>query len=108
MIGVFVKPGKASAALAPIWQAMPTEEGPEKAIADITIDPAGLLPKHQHYFRYMGSLTTPPCSEGLIWTVFRSPIEASPEQIRHFAAVFPMNARPVQQLNRRFVLQAGT
>jgi carbonic anhydrase len=52
----------------------------------------------------MGSLTTPPCTEGLTWTVFKNAIEASPAQIRQFAAMFPNNARPLQGLNRRFLL----
>ena len=55
-----------------------------------------LLPAGRGLFRYMGSLTTPPCSQGITWTIFSHPVEASPEQIRHFAALFPNNARPVQ------------
>ena len=62
------------------------------------IDAAAVLPKSGGYFRYMGSLTTPPCSEGLTWTVYKEPVEASADQIRKFAALFPKNARPVQKL----------
>jgi carbonic anhydrase len=55
----------------------------------------------------MGSLTTPPCSEGLTWTVYKEPIEASTDQIQKFAALFPKNARPVQRLNHRFLIDAS-
>jgi len=106
VVGVFIQPGPVNAGLAPIWAAMPTSETSAKSVAGVTIDPSALLPKARGYFRYMGSLTTPPCSEGLTWTVFRSPIQASPEQIRQFAALFPLNARPVQSINRRFLLES--
>jgi carbonic anhydrase len=55
----------------------------------------------------MGSLTTPPCSEGLTWTVHKEPVEASVEQIQKFASLFPKNARPIQKRNRRFVIDAS-
>jgi carbonic anhydrase len=106
VVGVFVKPGARNAALQPIWDAMPSAEAPERN-AGTAVDPAALLPKSGGYFRYMGSLTTPPCSEGLTWTVYREPIEASPEQIRQFASLFPNNARPIQGRNRRFVIEAN-
>jgi len=106
VIGVFVKPGARNAALQPVWDAMPTSEAPERK-AGTSIDPAALLPKATGYFRYMGSPTTPPCSEGLTWTVFKEPIEASPEQIRQFASLFPVNARPVQSRNRRFLIESN-
>jgi carbonic anhydrase len=106
VLGVFVKPGARNAALQPIWDAMPRTETPERN-AGGSLDPSALLPKSSSYFRYMGSLTTPPCSEGLTWTVFRDAVEASPEQIRQFATLFPNNARPVQGRNRRFVIEAN-
>lgn len=105
VVGVFIRPGRVNASLTPIWQAMPTEPGPERVVPGVTVDTADLLPKHRVYYRYFGSLTTPPCSEGITWTVFRTPVHASQEQIRRFAALFPLNARPVQPLNRRFLLQ---
>ena len=106
VVGVFIKPGAVSAPLKALFDKMPKAEGPEVAIGE-SIDPAALLPKAGGYFRYMGSLTTPPCSEGLTWTVYREPIEASVEQIRQFAALFPNNARPVQKRNRRFLIDAS-
>ncbi len=105
VIGVLIKPGKANRSLEPIWQAMPSETGPSKAVSGITVDTAALLPKKRRFYRYMGSLTTPPCDEDVLWTVFEKPVEASPEQIRRFAALFPDNARPVQPLNGRFLLE---
>ena len=106
VVGVFIQPGMANKALGPIWAAMPAKETPAQGVSGMVVDPAGLLPKERGYFRYMGSLTTPPCSEGLTWTVFRSPIQASPEQIRQFGALFANNARPIQPINRRFLLES--
>jgi carbonic anhydrase len=106
VVGVFVKPGAKNVALQGIFDAMPKTEGPELR-ASGSINPDALLPKSSSFFRYMGSLTTPPCSEGLIWTVFKDPIEASTEQIKQFAALFPNNARPAQGRNRRFLIETN-
>jgi len=104
VLGVFIRTGSDNPALAPIWAAMPKEATPE-ADAGQTIVPGDLLPVGRGFFRYQGSLTTPPCSEGVLWTVFKDPIDASPAQVQQFAALFPLNARPVQGLNRRFLLE---
>ena len=77
------------------------------AIEGRTVDATALLPAKKTYWAYSGSLTTPPCSEGLTWTVFKQPIEAAPEQIRQFASLFTNNARPIQKLNRRFLIEAN-
>jgi carbonic anhydrase len=105
VLGVFIRPGAENPALAPLWAAMPAEAGDEQAV-DATIAPAELLPADRGFFRYQGSLTTPPCSEGVLWTVFKTPIEASTAQIRQFAALFPVNARPAQPLHRRYLLES--
>ena len=106
VLGVFIRPGLSNEALEPIFAAMPAEAGEERAVG-VAIRPAGLLPLERGFFRYNGSLTTPPCSEGVNWVVFRQPIEASDAQIRQFAGLFPVNARPVQPLNRRILLESS-
>lgn len=106
VLGVFIRRGMTNSALAPIFDAMPASEGPEKSLGT-TIRPAGLLPMDRRYFRYQGSLTTPPCFEGLTWTVFKQPIEASDAQIRQFAALFSNNARPVLPLHGRYLLESS-
>jgi carbonic anhydrase len=66
-----------------------------------------LLPKDQHYYTYIGSLTTPPCSQGVRWLLLSKPIELSQKQIDAFAAIFHMNARPVQPINNRDLFQGS-
>jgi len=102
VLGVFIKPGKSNALLAPIWDVMPSKPGTVKGRGQIS--PQQLLPSNRSFVRYYGSLTTPPCSEKVIWSVFNEPVEASPGQAGKFSALFPMNARPAQGLNRRYVL----
>lgn len=103
VIGVFFQQGAHNTTLAPIWDAMPKTAGGHVSKADM-ITPANFLPARDVTWRYAGSLTTPPCSEIVSWIVYQDPIEASAEQIKAFADLFPMNARPVQSLNRRKLL----
>lgn len=104
VIGLLLRPGAANPTLQAVWDVMPAAEGPEIAAA-ARINAGDLLPRDRSYFRYNGSLTTPPCSEGVLWTVLKTPVEAAPEQLRRFALLFPGNARPVQNLARRFLLE---
>ena len=106
VIGVFIRQGAANAALQSLWSVMPTEPGDEKETG-VRLDPAQLLPPNATYYRYFGSLTTPPCTEDVLWTVFKEPIDASEAQINQFAQLYPDNSRPTQKLRRRFVLSSG-
>ena len=68
-----------------------------------TLDLNHLLPKDPRYFTYMGSLTTPPCSEGVLWLVMKQPVPVAPEQVGVFSRLYPMNARPVQPTSGRMI-----
>jgi len=78
------------------------------SVAAPMLDPLALFPRNrQAYWRYQGSLTTPPCAETVTWSVLREPIHAARGQIERFAAVFPNNARPLLPVGRRFLLSSG-
>ena len=96
VLGVLVQEGAQNLALEEIWLHLPQQADGEHFLAEVVINARDLLPKDQAYYRYMGSLTTPPCSEGVHWHVLAEPIEASADQIRRFADVFATNARPLQ------------
>ncbi len=65
-----------------------------------------LLPADQRYYQFMGSLTTPPCTEGVLWMVLKQPSPLSRGQLKLFTQLYPNNARPVQALNSRPVREA--
>jgi carbonic anhydrase len=106
VVGVLMVPGKPNAAFSRIVKTMPAMEGPAVK-ADTTVNPNALLPRRLGYYCYAGSLTTPPCAEVVEWLVLTDPIEISAPDIAAFAKLYPMNARPVQKDNRRYVLRSS-
>ena len=104
VIGVFVLEGEAHPELAKVVANLPDAED-ELVEPGIAIDVGGFLPltADSARYRYSGSLTTPPCTEGVRWVVFPQPIEASPEQIEAIRSRMPVNNRPVQALNGRLI-----
>ena len=87
-----------------LWRHLPHEKDREISPAGVMIDPTRLLPRNRAYFTYVGSLTTPPCTENVRWFILRSPSSISAAQIAVFAKLYPRNARPTQPLNGREVL----
>lgn len=104
VLGVFIEEGADNAALAAIIDHLPQEKSEPKTFSETQIDPNNLLPENRNIYRYAGSLTTPPCSEGVKWHVLSSPVTASKEQITKLSAVMGMNARPVQERNLRLLV----
>jgi len=105
VVGVLLGKGPAHPAVQTVWNNLPLERN-EEVPARAQIDPTHLLPEDRRYYTYMGSLTTPPCSEGVHWVVMRTPVTVTPEQIELFARIYPMNARPVQSAAGRRILQS--
>ena len=81
---------------------LPQAEGPEVVVKGAKINPGALLPKSLNYYSFEGSLTTPPCSEGVTFYILKSPTTMAKAQVEAFP--FKLNARPVQPLNGRKVM----
>jgi carbonic anhydrase len=104
VIGVLIQKGKENPLIQKIWEAMPNEMNVEKYVPEIEINAEKLLPKDRSFYQYTGSLTTPPCSEGVEWIVMQEAIALSSGQVDRFQQVFARNARPIQPLNQRTLL----
>jgi len=90
-----------NALLATLWPHLPLTAGKSEQVTDM-INPGGLLPADRGYWTYMGSLTTPPCTEGVRWFVFEQPVSISRSQLRAFEALgYKINSRPIQDRNGR-------
>ena len=104
VLGVMFEEGAANGALAQILAATPAKKSEPQTVTGQMIDPNKMLPVDRAVYRYMGSLTTPPCSEGVNWHVLKHPITASADQIAAFGKLMGDNARPVRALNNRLVV----
>ncbi len=89
-----------NAVLATLFSRLPRKSGDTVKIADL-INPGGFLPADRAYWTYMGSLTTPPCTEGVRWFVFQQPVTLSRTQLRSYTSLFRMNTRPLQDAHGR-------
>ena len=102
VVAVLFERGAENAFVQSLWNAIPLERNQEVRAAT-SIDLATLLPANRNYYTYMGSLTEPPCTEGVLWLVMKQPVAVSPEQIAIFSRLYPRNARPVQATAGRLI-----
>ncbi|HTA50169.1 MAG TPA: carbonic anhydrase family protein [Verrucomicrobiae bacterium] len=113
-VAVLLRAGKANATIQQIWDHMPKTESKvlsdfsheEQSVPGVDINPSGLLPRDTSYYMYMGSVTAPPCTEGVTWFVLKTPVEVSSGQISAFANLYPHDVRPIQPLNGRVVKES--
>ncbi len=103
VIGVMIEEGKHNSAFDPVWSNLPKARGTEYHLEHVKVDVNNLLPARKTTYRYDGSLTTPPCSEGVKWIIMTTPIQLSAKQVSAFRAIMTGNNRPVQLLNGRLV-----
>jgi carbonic anhydrase len=88
-----------------LWNHVPLVKGKVETPA-VVIDVNQLLPANKGYFTYMGSLSTPPCTENVLRYVMKTPIYVSEEQVKNFDRIYPMNARPLQPKGDRLVKES--
>ena len=105
VLAVFLTPGKQNTILDKVFNNFPTTKDTPKLVANVTLNPADLLPKNRSYYNYTGSLTTPPCTQGLDWIVYKNAVEFSSDQETTFSKLYPKNSRPTQDLANRIVLE---
>ena len=106
VVAVMLERGKARNTIQTIWNNLPLEK--KVAVTpSIVIDVADLLPQRRDYFTYLGSLTTPPCNEGVLWMVMKEPVQASAAQMALFSRLYPLNARPIQASSGRMIKESN-
>jgi len=107
VVAVLFDEGKPNPAITTVWSNLPKSEGSENKPSGVEVNATQLLPDKFEYYTFPGSLTTPPCSEGVTWLVMSHKMTASKEQIAAFAKLYPNNYRPVQPLNGRKIQEGG-
>lgn len=105
-VAVLVKEGRPNPAAEELWPHLPLEPDQTSRRSDIMINARDFMPADHSYYRYMGSETTPPCSEGVNWYVMKEPVEFSSQQIAVLRGIMGENARPLQPRNNRMILDA--
>jgi carbonic anhydrase len=106
VVAVLLEPGVANPAIDKVWTYMPLDNGDRVRMPPGLLNLNELLPADQRYYQFMGSLTTPPCSEGVLWMVLKQPMTIGTSQYKLFTQLYLNNARPVQPVNGRVVRNA--
>jgi len=105
VLAILLERGKPQNTIQTVWNNLPLEKN-ELVVPSIVLDPAEMLPQRRDYFTYMGSLTTPPCNEGVLWLVMKEPVQASAAQMALFSRLYPLNARPIQPSSGRVIKES--
>ncbi|MGN7612972.1 carbonic anhydrase [Magnetococcales bacterium HHB-1] len=103
VVAIFLKEGEENTFLKAFWNALPSHTGEVERYPDWKPNVTGLLPENHDFITFRGSLTTPPCSEGVLWLVMKTPVSISTEQVVLYNTRHPNSARPVQEINHRLI-----
>ena len=106
VVSVLFDSGTANPLIDKVWTYMPLDVNDQVNMPAGMLDMNDLLPRDQRYYQFIGSLTTPPCTEGVLWMVLKQSVQISKEQLKLFQQLYPNNARPVQPVNGRPVRNA--
>ena len=105
VVAVLLQTGNSNEFIGKVWQNIPKEEEKPLEVPEVTLDVKDLLPGDHGYYTFAGSLTTPPCSEGVTWFVLKQPVSLSASQLAEFAKLYPRDARPIEPRNGREILE---
>ena len=103
VVAVLVNRGTETSIRTPLYKELPSTPDEVVEVTNTAASPADLLPTDHSYFTYMGSFTTPPCTEGVRWIVMSSPIRIHPEALAEHRRAIGKNNRPLQPLHKREV-----
>jgi carbonic anhydrase len=106
VVAVLLERGKQHNLVQTVWNNLPLEKH-ETVAPSVVLDLKEALPERREYFTYMGSLSEPPCTEGVLWLVMKQPMQASPAQMALFSRLYPLNARPVQSSYGRVIKESN-
>lgn len=106
IVALLLERGIAQKTVQTVWNNLPLEKN-EIVKPSIALDASDLLPLQRGYYTYMGSISTPPCSEGVLWMVMQQPVQLAPAQMALFSRLYPYNARPVQSSSGRIIKESN-
>ena len=106
IVAVLLERGAQNSMIQTVWNNLPLEKN-DTVTPSVTLDVNDILPTKRDYFTFMGSLTEPPCTEGVLWLVLKQPMPASPAQMALFSRLYPLNARPTQPGGGRMVKESN-
>ena len=105
IVNVLLEPGAENPAIQQVLNHLPLEKGSELA-PPYPLDVEAFLPAQRQYATFLGSLTTPPCTEEVLWLVLKQPLSLSPEQLAIFERLYLPNARPLQPTFGRIIKES--
>jgi carbonic anhydrase len=106
VMAILFQEGEENETLDTLLSHLPRDVGKQHVYKNASLNPASFIPGNTDFYKYSGSLTTPPCSEGVYWMVFKTPIQASAGQIQQMNDLMGDNSRPFQEMNARAVLKS--
>lgn len=106
VVALLLERGSAQSVIQTVWNNLPLEKN-DVIRPTIMLDANDLLPLQREYFIYMGSMSTPPCSEGVLWMVMKQPVQAAPAQMALFSRLYPYNVRPTQPSSGRIIKESN-
>jgi len=106
VLAVLFEAGKEQKLIRTLWTNLPLQQDKPVVRPELKIDPTQLLPAKRNYYTFTGSLTTPPCTEDVLWLVLKTPVQVSKEQLAGFGTIYKNNVRPVQPVNNRVIKES--